>query len=287
MHRRLLDWLEERTGIEGAIKHFLYEEIPASSGWHQVLGSVALFAFLVQVVTGILLALNYAPTPVAAYDSVRYIMTQVTAGRLMRALHHWGASLMIVVVVLHMIQTFVWGAYKKPREATWIAGVHSSAADLGLWTQRVSAAVGQPRVLGHGGDHGNLSPGARRGSATGSPAGQRRHLDWRDHLHAILRGARAASAAAHRVADRAPRLSGAAARRGARRPRTKICRRRSFIPSRWRKTRLRSFGWFAVLMGMAILARVPLGHMADPDRSKLCPAARMVFPVSISVPEIV
>ncbi len=123
MFRRLLDWLEDRTGIE---------EIPASSGWHQVLGSVALFAFLVQAATGILLALNYAPAPGAAYDSVRHIMTQVTAGRLLRALHHWGASLMIVVVVLHMIQTFVWGAYKKPREATWIGGVSPPAADLPL-----------------------------------------------------------------------------------------------------------------------------------------------------------
>lgn len=63
MFRQLLDWLEDRTGVESAIKHFLYEEIPASSGWHQVFGSIALFAFLLQVVTGILLALNYAPTP--------------------------------------------------------------------------------------------------------------------------------------------------------------------------------------------------------------------------------
>jgi ubiquinol-cytochrome c reductase cytochrome b subunit len=72
----------------------------------------------VQVVTGILLALNYAPTPGEAYASLRYLMTQVPAGRLIRALHHWGASLMIVVVVMHMIQTFLWGTYKKPREAT-------------------------------------------------------------------------------------------------------------------------------------------------------------------------
>ena len=104
-------------------KLFRRLQIPGSPGWCQVLGTVALFAFLVQAVTGILLALNYAPAPLAAYDSVRHIMTQVTAGRLLRALHHWGASLMIVVVVLHMIQTFVWGDYKKPREATWIGGV--------------------------------------------------------------------------------------------------------------------------------------------------------------------
>ncbi|HYP05023.1 MAG TPA: cytochrome b N-terminal domain-containing protein [Bryobacteraceae bacterium] len=120
---RSLDWLEERTGLPSAVKHFMDEEVPASAGWHQVFGSVALFCFLVQVFTGVLLAMNYAPTPGEAYNSVKYIATELTGGRMIRGLHHWGASVMIVVVVLHMIQTFVWGAYKRPREATWILGV--------------------------------------------------------------------------------------------------------------------------------------------------------------------
>jgi ubiquinol-cytochrome c reductase cytochrome b subunit len=121
--RKLIDWLEHRTGLETAVKSFLYEEIPASSGWPQVLGSMALFFFMIQGVTGILLAFNYAPTPGEAYNSLRYIMTEVTGGRLIRGLHHWGASMMIVVVVLHMLQVFLFGAYKKPREATWMMGV--------------------------------------------------------------------------------------------------------------------------------------------------------------------
>jgi ubiquinol-cytochrome c reductase cytochrome b subunit len=120
--RRIINWVEDRTGAETALKTFLYEDIPASSGWHQVFGSIALFAFMVQAFTGILLAFNYAPTPGDAYHSVRYIMTEVTAGSLIRGLHHWGASVMIIIVVLHMTQVFIWGAYKKPREATWIAG---------------------------------------------------------------------------------------------------------------------------------------------------------------------
>ena len=66
------------------VKHFLYEDIPDSAGWHQVLGSVAMFAFLTQVVTGILLAFNYAPTPGDAYDSLRYIVTELTGGQLIR-----------------------------------------------------------------------------------------------------------------------------------------------------------------------------------------------------------
>src|SRR6266849_6510709 len=120
---RLLVWLDHRTGVETAIRNFLYEQIPASSGWHQVFGSVAVFLFLVQAFTGALLAFNYAPTPGEAYNSLRYILTELTGGRLIRGLHHWGASMMIVVVVLHMVQVFLYGGYKKPREATWIAGV--------------------------------------------------------------------------------------------------------------------------------------------------------------------
>jgi ubiquinol-cytochrome c reductase cytochrome b subunit len=121
--RKLINWLEHRTGIETAIKSFLYEEIPASSGWHQILGSMAVFAFLVQIFTGILLAFNYAPTPGEAYNSLSYIISEVTGGRFIHGLHHWGASMMIIIVVLHMVQVFIYGAYKPPREATWMAGV--------------------------------------------------------------------------------------------------------------------------------------------------------------------
>ena len=121
--QQAIEAFDHRTGLHTALRQFLYEEIPASSGWHQVFGSVALFLILIQFFTGIMLAFNYAPTPGEAYNSLRYILTEVTAGRLMRGLHHWGASMIIVVVVVHMVQVFVWGAYKKPREGTWIVGV--------------------------------------------------------------------------------------------------------------------------------------------------------------------
>src|SRR5580698_5720137 len=126
MRKTLGEWVEavdRRTGLHPGLQKFLYEEIPASSGWHQVFGSVALFLILIQFFTGAMLAFNYAPTPGDAYSSLRYILTEVTAGRLMRGLHHWGASMLIVVVVLHMVQVFLWGAYKKPREGTWVVGV--------------------------------------------------------------------------------------------------------------------------------------------------------------------
>ena len=92
-------------------------------------GSVAVFLFLMQVFTGALLAFNYAPTPGDAYNSLRYILTELTGGQLIRGLHHWGASMMIVVVVLHMVQVFLWGAYKKPREGHLDGGRGPAAAD--------------------------------------------------------------------------------------------------------------------------------------------------------------
>jgi ubiquinol-cytochrome c reductase cytochrome b subunit len=120
---KVLDWVDQRTGLPTLAREFMSEDIPASSGWHQVLGSIAMFLFLTQMFTGILLAFNYAPTPGEAYNSLKYIITEVTGGSLIRGLHHWGASMMIVVVVLHMIQVFVYGAYRRPREATWMVGV--------------------------------------------------------------------------------------------------------------------------------------------------------------------
>jgi ubiquinol-cytochrome c reductase cytochrome b subunit len=128
----LLRWLEERTGIPGAVRAFFSEEIPASAGWAQAIGSVVLFLFFIQVFTGALLAFNYAPTPGEAYRSLNYILREVPGGRMVRGLHHWGSSLMIGAVVLHMIQVFLYGAYRKPREATWMVGVALLLITLGF-----------------------------------------------------------------------------------------------------------------------------------------------------------
>lgn len=117
-------WVDHRTGLRTAVSQFLFEDIPASAGWPHVFGSVALFLFFIQGLTGILLALNYAPSTGEAYMSLTYIIRQVTGGSLMHGLHHWGASLMIIVVVLHMTQVFIFGAFRRPREATWIVGVN-------------------------------------------------------------------------------------------------------------------------------------------------------------------
>jgi ubiquinol-cytochrome c reductase cytochrome b subunit len=121
--RSYINWIDHRTGLETAVRNFLLEDIPASAGWAQVFGSIALFLFLVQAFTGILLSFNFAATAGDSYNSLVYIVREVPLGRVIRNLHHWGASAMLVVIVAHMIQVFVYGAYKKPREATWLVGV--------------------------------------------------------------------------------------------------------------------------------------------------------------------
>ncbi len=94
------------------------------------LGGIALTAFLIQVLTGPLLAMYYRPTPAEAYESVQFIMTQVYLGSLIRSLHHWGANFMVAAVALHMMRVFFTGAYKKPRELTWIFGLALLALTL-------------------------------------------------------------------------------------------------------------------------------------------------------------
>ena len=98
MNRRLTsvtDWLHDRTAFRTGRHHLLQEPLPPGTGWWFTLGSVLLFGLGVQFVTGVALALFYAPTPDHAWDSVRFIMTEVRAGSFLRGLHHWGASVVV------------------------------------------------------------------------------------------------------------------------------------------------------------------------------------------------
>jgi quinol-cytochrome oxidoreductase complex cytochrome b subunit len=100
--------------------------------WLYTLGSASLFVMVSQIVTGILLTIYYVPTPDHAYDSVQYITTQVPAGWFIRGMHHWGASAMVVLVVLHMLRVIYLGAYKFPREVTWFTGVMLLLVTIGF-----------------------------------------------------------------------------------------------------------------------------------------------------------
>jgi ubiquinol-cytochrome c reductase cytochrome b subunit len=125
-------FFEERTGWKRLKEVLLLEPLPGGARWAAAMGSLLLFAFVVQVVTGILLAMNYAPSEKTAWDSVHYIQEEVPLGAFIRAVHHWGSSAMVVLLLAHLVQVFVWGAYKRPREFTWMAGVLLLACTLGL-----------------------------------------------------------------------------------------------------------------------------------------------------------
>lgn len=143
MFRRLFYWLDERLGLTAIHDIVLDRKVPKVNWWF-TLGSASLFLFLLQGITGIFLTVYYVPSPDHAYDSVQYIMDEVRFGWLIRGIHHWGASLMVLVVFIHMLRTFFFAAYKYPRELTWLSGVVLLSATLGMgftgyllpWNQR-------------------------------------------------------------------------------------------------------------------------------------------------------
>jgi quinol-cytochrome oxidoreductase complex cytochrome b subunit len=118
-----VDWLEERSGLVGGLKYFLFRKVPGDTDWWQTLGSATLTAFLVQLGTGVILAMYYTPDPNSAYESVQHINNDVTLGWLVRGMHRWGASVFIILIFFHMARVFLFGAYKYPRELNWIVGV--------------------------------------------------------------------------------------------------------------------------------------------------------------------
>lgn len=122
MTSRVTDWVDERLGYREIWRAIFLRRLPKVN-WLYTLGSATLFVALNQFITGILLTIYYVPTPDHAYDSVQYIMTGVPMGWLIRGLHHWGASAMVVLAVLHMLRVIYMGAYKFPREVTWLTGV--------------------------------------------------------------------------------------------------------------------------------------------------------------------
>ena len=118
-----LDWLEERSGLVGGVKYFLFRKVPGDTGWAHTLGSATLTAFLVQAITGVILAMYYKPDPDKAYASIQHITNDVDFGWLVRGMHRWGASVFIILLFFHMARVFLYGAYKYPRELNWIVGV--------------------------------------------------------------------------------------------------------------------------------------------------------------------
>jgi ubiquinol-cytochrome c reductase cytochrome b subunit len=116
-------WLDERLDLRRAKRDLLDREVPDRLTWWHTLGSATLTVFLVQVITGTTLATYYSPSPDHAYDSIQFLERSVASGALLRGIHHWGASLMVILIVAHVIRVFAVGAYKYPREINWVLGV--------------------------------------------------------------------------------------------------------------------------------------------------------------------
>lgn len=121
---RATGWVDERYQVSEPLTKILKKPVPTYAlHWWYCLGGITAFLFVVQCVTGILLTFYYSPTPETAYSSIQFIETQVRFGAAVRAIHHWSANGMIVMCFAHMMRVFITGAYKRPREMTWISGV--------------------------------------------------------------------------------------------------------------------------------------------------------------------
>jgi menaquinol-cytochrome c reductase cytochrome b subunit len=117
-----VDWVEERTGLVSVQNYLLFRNVPKDTSWLQTLGSALLTVFILQVTTGIILAMYYQPGTETAFSSIKYITDEATFGWLVRGMHKWGSTVMVILLFLHMGRTFLFGAYKYTRELTWITG---------------------------------------------------------------------------------------------------------------------------------------------------------------------
>ncbi len=178
--KRLFDWLDHRSGYRSTIAAALDENVPGGASFAYVFGSVLTFILVLQITTGVFLAMYYSPSATDAWASVAYIQDSVTMGWFIRGLHSYGASAMVIVAGLHLLQTAVYGAYKEPRELNWITGVLMLALILafaltgyllpwdqtGYWATKVATGIaGTSPVVGEdlqaltqgGNEYGNLT----------------------------------------------------------------------------------------------------------------------------------
>jgi ubiquinol-cytochrome c reductase cytochrome b subunit len=131
--KQIGEWLDARLQLSKPLLDTMAHPVPTrTASWFYVFGSAALIVFVFQLLTGILLAMLYVPSAAGAWDSLQTLNHQVSAGWFIRALHGWGSNFMVAIVLIHMIQVFLFGAYKFPRELTWVLGVFLLLMTLGM-----------------------------------------------------------------------------------------------------------------------------------------------------------
>jgi ubiquinol-cytochrome c reductase cytochrome b subunit len=277
MRRRteILEWLDARTGYRAGLRHLLDEPLPSGVGWWFVFGSVLLFLLVVQLLTGIVLAMYYVPSPTHAYDSVRFIMSGLPYGSIVRGLHVFGASAIVIAAAIHMLRVVLFGSYQPPREATWITGVvllliilaFSLSGYLLPWDQKAywatTVTINIARSTPLFGDA--LASVLRGGFHLGALTLGR----WYAAHVFILPAALLGFVVAHLYLMRRHGISGPVApRAGVPQP---------FYPYHALKDTIAIALVFAVLLTLAILIPAPLDPIADPSDASYVPRPEWYF----------
>jgi ubiquinol-cytochrome c reductase cytochrome b subunit len=270
----VVDWLDSRTGIRTARKHLLDEPLPPGVGWWFVTGSILIMLLTVQLVTGVVLTFYYVPSPEFAYDSVRYIMERVTFGPVLRGLHFFGASFIVVAAIIHMLRVVALGSYKKPREVTWITGVVLLLVILAFalsgyllpWDQKAYWATTVTINIAKAGPMGEYVAGVMQGGTT---LGSLTLLRWYAAHVFLLPGALIAFVVAHLYLMRRHGISGALKPvEGPSLP---------FYPNHALKDTIAGAVVFSLLLTAAIMFRPPLDAIADPTDASYIPRPEWYF----------
>ncbi len=132
MMKALFEWLDHRTGAKKLVREALYEPVPGGARWRYIWGSTLTFTFSIQVITGLILWMAYAPSSTSAWESVYFIQNEMWGGWILRGIHHFTAQAMNVLLVLHLMQVMIDGAYKAPREINFWFGIVLLQLVLGL-----------------------------------------------------------------------------------------------------------------------------------------------------------
>jgi ubiquinol-cytochrome c reductase cytochrome b subunit len=260
------------------MKHLLLEPVPKRLGWSFCLGSMLLFLAVIQVITGLALTLGYAPTPDHAHQSVDYFSAAVLFGRMVRGIHHWSASAMVVLAVLHMLRVIFWGSYKRPREATWLAGVCLLLVTLAFsftgyllpWDQRAYwATVVGTRIAGTVPFIGDfLVRLLRGGEEVGAPTLTRffaTHVILLPLLLFLFMGIHLFLVRRHGSSGHWSLVEGVKAEK------------EPFYPRQFRRDVLASLLLLGVVFGLAIVVPPHLGPIADPADTQVVPRPEWYF----------
>jgi ubiquinol-cytochrome c reductase cytochrome b subunit len=270
----LLDWLDSRTGWRTGRRHLLEEPIVPGVGWWFVTGSVLLLLLGVQLITGIVLAMYYVPSPEHAYDSIRFIMERLTFGRVLRGLHFFGASFIVVAAVIHMLRVVALGSYKKPREVTWITGVVLLLVILGFalsgyllpWDQKAYWATTVTINIARSGPFGEFISSILMGGTT---LGSLTLLRWYAAHVFLLPAALIGFVLAHLYLMRRHGISGAL--------RPVEGEPKPFYPYHALKDTIAGAIVFAALIACAVMFRAPLDAIADPTDANYVPRPEWYF----------